>query len=543
MEEKKGKIKKGSKLYIGIIGIIFACLVAVYLLFGLYYTKHFFQNVKINEMDVSGMTTSQVRSDLEQKAVNYSLAIHERNAGEEVLYGKDFDLELSYEDTLESILKDQQVWKWGKHLFVNTEYELNVLADYDASKLESQIASLSCADSKNMVEPEDAYLDYDEDNGLMLIPEVAGSKVDKNKLYAQITEAVENARSEISLDEAGVYVNPSVTKDDEALNAKYNLWKPYIDTKITYHFGDDTEVLDATVFYDWMTETKNGKITFDEDKAKEYVKGLARKYNTAYSPKTLKTSYGETVTIKTGSYGWQINQGEETTALIEALMSCESQDREPVYTQTAASHTGNDYGDTYVEVNLSAQHLFFYKDGELLIETDFVSGNASKGWSTPDGAYPLTYKQRDATLRGENYATPVSYWMPFNGNIGLHDSTWRSTYGKNIYKKNGSHGCINLPPSAAKVIFENIEKGMPVLCYYLSGTEYPDEPEDDEALAAEQEPEIDSSQETPVEIPQENQQEQVPSEVTVPAQETITVPDVPADEQNNAEPLQAVPEQ
>jgi hypothetical protein len=60
--------------------------------------------------------------------------------------------------------------------------------------------------------------------------------------------------------------------------------------------------------------------------------------------------------------------------------------------------------------------------------------------------------------------------MPFNGNIGLHDSTWRSTYGKNIYKTNGSHGCINLPPSAAAVIYENIEKGMPVICYYLDGT-------------------------------------------------------------------------
>jgi hypothetical protein len=505
-------------------------------------------------MDVSGMTTSQVRSDLEQKAVNYSLAIHERDAGEEVLYGKDFDLELSYEDTLESILKDQQIWKWGKHLFVNTEYELNVLADYDASKLESHIASLSCADSKNMVEPEDAYLDYDEDNGLVLIPEVAGSKVDKNKLYAQITEAVENAKSEISLDEAGVYVNPSVTKDDEALNAKYNLWKPYIDTKITYHFGDDTEVLDATVFYDWMTETKNGKITFDEDKAKEYVKGLARKYNTAYSPKTLKTSYGETVTIKTGSYGWQINQGEETTALIEALMSCESQDREPVYTQTAASHTGNDYGDTYVEVNLSAQHLFFYKDGELLIETDFVSGNASKGWSTPDGAYPLTYKQRDATLRGENYATPVSYWMPFNGNIGLHDSTWRSTYGKNIYKKNGSHGCINLPPSAAKVIFENIEKGMPVLCYYLSGTEYPDDPEPETEEVNEQEPEItvpDASQVTDPAITDPGIIAPIVTDpasdtsvvVTDPNQEAADVSAVPAENQITAESMQITPEQ
>ncbi len=145
--------------------------------------------------------------------------------------------------------------------------------------------------------------------------------------------------------------------------------------------------------------------------------------------------------------------------------------REPVYKQKAASHGENDYGSTYVEINLTAQHLFFYKDGKLLVESDFVSGNESKGWSTPAGVFPLTYKQRDATLKGETYRTPVSYWMPFNGNIGLHDATWRSTFGGTIYKTSGSHGCVNLPPAVAKTIFENIAAGVPVLCYHLPGTE------------------------------------------------------------------------
>jgi hypothetical protein len=193
-------------------------------------------------------------------------------------------------------------------------------------------------------------------------------------------------------------------------------------------------------------------------------------------------------------------------------MAGKSQDREPVYSQTAASHTGNDYGDTYVEINLSAQHLFFYVDGELLIETDFVSGNASKGWSTPGGIYPLTYKERNATLRGTNYATPVSYWMPFNGNIGLHDSTWRSTYGKNIYKTNGSHGCINLPPSAAEVIYDNIEKGMPVICYYLDGTGYES---DSVGIGTEQETEQETTNEQESTITVDN------SEITNDEQQTV----------------------
>ncbi|MEI3186586.1 MAG: L,D-transpeptidase [Lachnospiraceae bacterium] len=143
-----------------------------------------------------------------------------------------------------------------------------------------------------------------------------------------------------------------------------------------------------------------------------------------------------------------------------------SRSAKPQYSQKAASHDGNDYGSTYVEINLTAQHLYFYKGGSLVVQSDFVSGNESKGWSTPAGAYPLTYKQRNATLKGENYSTPVSYWMPFNGGIGLHDAYWRSSFGGTIYKTNGSHGCINLPPAVAKTIYENISAGTAVLCYH-----------------------------------------------------------------------------
>ena len=166
-----------------------------------------------------------------------------------------------------------------------------------------------------------------------------------------------------------------------------------------------------------------------------------------------------------------IDKEGETDALVELITACQSQKREPLYLQTAASHAAPDYGDTYVEMNLTAQHLFFYRDGELLIETDFVSGNESKGWGTPAGAYELTYKQRNAVLKGKNYNTPVTCWMPFNGDIGMHDGYWRSGFGGTIYKKSGSHGCINLPSDAAEFIFENIEPQTPILCYYLEGTE------------------------------------------------------------------------
>ncbi|MDE6851498.1 MAG: L,D-transpeptidase, partial [Lachnospiraceae bacterium] len=118
------------------------------------------------------------------------------------------------------------------------------------------------------------------------------------------------------------------------------------------------------------------------------------------------------------------------------------------------------------EVDLTGQRVFFVKNGKKVLETDCVTGNEARGNGTPQGTYGITYKQRDATLKGETYRTPVDYWMPFNGGIGLHDADWRSRFGGTLYKYSGSHGCVNLPPAAAAKLFGMLEKGTPVICYY-----------------------------------------------------------------------------
>ncbi len=83
------------------------------------------------------------------------------------------------------------------------------------------------------------------------------------------------------------------------------------------------------------------------------------------------------------------------------------------------------------------------EDGVLVEETDFVSGNVSRGYIHRSGSTALHTKSATQTLRGANYASKVSYWMPFNGNVGMHDASWRNSFGADIYLRNGSHGCVN----------------------------------------------------------------------------------------------------
>ena len=141
--------------------------------------------------------------------------------------------------------------------------------------------------------------------------------------------------------------------------------------------------------------------------------------------------------------------------------------REPEYAHYAKSRKKNDIGDTYVEVDLGSQYMWFYKNGKTLVSTPVVTGNTSLGRGTPTGVYYILYKTTDYTLTGENYASHVDYWLPFtHSGVGIHDASWRSSYGGGIYTYDGSHGCVNTPYNAVRTIYNNIESTYPVVVHW-----------------------------------------------------------------------------
>lgn len=438
------------------------------------YQTCFLPGTIVDGMDVTGKTASEVEDAIAEQLKGYTLTINGREELSESITGESVGLYAEFDDTLEKAVAAQKPMDWGKYRFGKAVNEVNTdaLLHYSSEMLDEAVAGLSCMDRENMREPQDARIsDYDSATGsYTIIQEDEGTELLEDKVKEAVASAIMSLSESVNLEEQECYLSPAVTSGDEALKTACESMNRYVGTKITYKFGDRSETLSGNEIHNWLT-VNGTSVGVSEAKAAEYVKNLASAYNTAYKPKTLKTSYGKNVTITTGSYGWKIDQTKETAALVDLIKNGEQTSREPEYSQKAASRSGNDYGNTYVEINLTAQHLYFYVDGKLLVQSDFVSGNAAKGWSTPAGAYALTYKQRNATLKGQGYATPVSYWMPFNGGIGLHDANWRKTFGGTIYKNKGSHGCINLPPAVAKTIYENISAGDPVLCYHLDGTE------------------------------------------------------------------------
>jgi len=494
MEEEKKKVEAGrlhgrsrrrqtvpgkKKIFFRALGAVAAVLVLAagagtgyYFIQAGRYESAFLPNTKINGMDVSGKTADAVKEAIENNLSGYELKVIARECPKEVITKEDIGLHAEFDGSLEEIINAQNPRDWIKYLGTSSSHEIGTMIVFDEVKLQEKIAGLSCMNPETMREPGNAAVsEYQSDTkSYQVVPEDPGTELVLVNVERAIRDAVMNLKTEVDLEAQDCYTKPAVTEDDEGLLALVSELNTYVGAVVTHTFGEASQVLDGDTIHTWLS-VENQAVVLDESQAAAYVKELAGNYDTAYKPKTLKTSYGDTVTISRGNYGWRINQPAETAAVTAIVKAGERQTREPEYIQKGASHGENDYGNTYVEVNLTAQHLFFYKNGELVVESDFVSGNESRGWATPAGAYPLTYKQRNAVLKGENYRTPVSYWMPFNGGIGLHDANWRGSFGGSIYKTSGSHGCVNLPPSVAKTIYEGISAGDPVLCYHLGGTE------------------------------------------------------------------------
>lgn len=465
------KFTKKQKILVCVEGIALLLLV-IYTGMAFFFNHHFGFRTTINGVKASAKTPEQVERMIQKEIDGYELVLEKRGNKSEVLQGNKIGLKPEFDGSLQKELEKQNGFAWPLHIFHSSDIEVKTMVTYEKAALEREIQNLSCMDEGQMKEAESAAIsEYSEQNGYTILPEKEGTVIDEEKFRSTIDSSITNLQKSISLEEQKCYVEPKYTKTSPEVKAAAEAVNKYVKAEVIYEFGEKTEELEGKTISQWITVNENMEAALSEKKAEEYIAKLAEEYNTVGKPKTLATSYGVTITIHNGDYGWKIDKEAEKEMLLENIKNGETISREPVYAKRAVSREGNDYGNTYVELNLTAQRLFYYKNGALVLETDFVSGNEAKGWHTPEGAYGLYYKQRDKTLRGEDYATPVSYWMPFNGGVGFHDATWRSDFGGNKYKTGGSHGCINMPYSAARNLYENIEAGCPIFVYKLPGTE------------------------------------------------------------------------
>lgn len=455
---------RATKRLIVIMIIFFLAVAGIYLGIAAYYSGRFFPGSYINGEDCSGMTVAEVEEHIADQVEDYSIEIQERGGATETIDGSAINFSYAPDGTVQELKDAQNPLNWMYAFFHPETHSMTAQTTYDEEFLRTAMEKLNCLQDENITQPEDAYIkevgtDYE------LVPEVQGNLLDKDKVFEALKTAVDQGQRTLNLETAGCYIDPAVTSDDETLNRKYNNLKKYANMTITYQIGDEREVLDAATIKSWMSVSENGDISFSEEHIADWIAGLAEKYDTFGKDVSFNTSLGQTITVNSLDYGWQMDQEGEKSKLKSYLDAGESVLTEPLWLKMGASLGGNGIGSTYVEIDYTNQRMWFYKDGSLLVDSLVVTGNVSRDMASPEGIFGLYYKETNATLEGEDYKTPVDFWMPFYGGVGIHDAKWRSNFGGTLYQTEGSHGCINTPWENAKTIFENIEAGTPIVCY------------------------------------------------------------------------------
>ena len=470
-KKMKSDLFKNDKSTYYKIGIILGIVLVIYLLGSLFFRSHFYIRSKVNGVDASFKNADSTYAKIVNSADKYTISFVD-NDGEVIneVNSSDLGVGVNYDvNQVQDLLDSQTGFNWLFRMIVPAEYYTATGNSYNSEKVKAVATSLDFSQQASTVESEDAYIKFDGDK-FVIVEEVYGDRIDEEGVEEAIIYAVENLQRVINVSDC--YNKPDVKADDEKLNAALEQLNKYMDTDIHYDLGEGyTEEIPAATKATWFKLDEDNNISFDRDAIGEYVNSMGDKYNTYGKKKQFITTSGEAIEVPAGSFGWRIAYDGEIDAIIADLEGGEDVTRDFTYLYYGTSHGEHDYGNSYVEVNLTEQHVYVYKDGEMVFDTPCVSGKISANHGTHTGVYPIAYKQKDATLKGDNYESHVNYWMPFNMGEGLHDATWRSSFGGTIYKTGGSHGCVNLPLSAAESIYNIVEAGWPVIVFYTGNTE------------------------------------------------------------------------
>lgn len=446
---------------------ITACAVAgaaalVYFGGVIFYSSHFLNGTVIGSFDCSNMTAEDAKNRIQSDIDNYSFTFYEKNDKQETITGEEIYLENSPLEGLDSLKQQQNPFAWFCADKGSKNLPLEIEVTYNEDALYNRLTEMDfMAYTREHMQGKAQNIHY-TDGAYTVEDDGTTDIVSLNGMFDRVKPKIRELYKGMSLEKESCYGG---LENDDTMKGVLNLLNRYAGTKITYPDSDNPKVLDGSIINEWLSVGDDYSVNISSEKVAEYVDDLAKAYNTVGKERTFKTTGGSEIKVSGGNYGWVVNKKGEAEELMNNIRSGETIEREPVYSQKAGAHNSSDVGNTYVEVSISAQHMWYYKDGNLVVSSDVVTGNPNRGNGTPTGIYTVAYKAKNVVLRGPGYASPVTFWMPFNGGIGLHDARWRGSFGGSIYRGGGSHGCVNLPYSAAQNLYGSISQGDPVVVY------------------------------------------------------------------------------
>ena len=415
------------------------------------------RNTTVGGVDLSALTVEEATAALNEAAASYRLALKVNGKTLNVA-AADLGLKLD-----EAALK-QYIDAIGTGAALP-----GALFTYDRAALKSVISrGLDTAPVNATVTYNSSKKQFEANAGKN------GTKVDADAAAdaaaASLGMLLADAEAQVKTTEVAPEINASSEKVTKAISKANG----YLKVSLSYTYAPEggekaTETISAAKLASFVKISDKLEVSVSKSAIESYCATMGDRHNGADYKGSFKTTNGGTTGQTVTYYGQRVNK----SALADDIYKCVTEQVSGTRTAPYSAKSSKPYGGSYVEIDLSSQKLWLYKNGERIISTSFVSGSVAEGHRTPTGIYSIYSKQTDRYLTGANYRSFVHYWMPFLGGYGLHDASWRSSFGGTIYYYDGSHGCVNLPSSAAKTIYNNVSVGTKVILYG-GKTEVPD---------------------------------------------------------------------
>lgn len=480
--EMTGTSRRSRKPVIAVC-VILACAVAV--IIGIYahgvskYATHLFPNTTIDGMNIGDMTVDEADAVLDTS--DWHLTIDDVDGTATELDAEQVGLEVSG-DTPQELLDRQNPYEWLAHLNVaNATSQRSV--EFDEDKVRESIQSLDMVNADKRENPVDATFSHDGDWGI--IPEVEGNLVDADKLANTVISSIDGLNEPTVQVTDDMLVKPSVTSDDATLRQAVSDANKWSHASVTYDIDDQdsAEMLGSDTIASWVSIVENNDKTFsavlDESAVKAWCSQIGDKYDTNGEQITITSPAGRTVAVPgtEKNTGWVTDEATETSKLIETIKNGEQDHREFAMKQRASNKTGADiWGTTYIEVDLTTQHLWYIKDGQVQQDFGVISGKS--GYDTPTGVTKVYKKVTDTTLispwKDENgeptYKSHIDVGLVISsdGGILIHNAPWQpsSMFGNAMYHRSGgSHGCVNAPTAQCWTLYNTVLVGTPVIVH------------------------------------------------------------------------------
>lgn len=466
-------MKKKIQIFIISFLILFLVLGLCYIGLAIYYENGFSYDTYINGVYCTGKSVEEINTELCENYAWPGLTIALLD-GEEHIDGEDISFTFDFTKPL-SVYRDRQnPFLWIENIFRGSE-EITIVptGSYDAEKLQQICNKIT---REHQTQPGPVLLK----NGAQgyVLEDHKQNILYKEILLTMVQNALSSGDCNLNVMEQGGYESAAYTQDEEVLLTVYSAIKPFLDKQITIHFGCENYTFSRTELSN-VLQTDGNKLpvlqdgipVIDKELTEKMLEKAYQDYNT-WQNHNFITHTGECITVTGGNYGNKIDFKKELSWFLTAASSEKSEiTHEPEYIQKALYQEKNDIGTTYIEIDMTAQQMFYYEEGELILTTDVVTGNTSRKRGTPQMVCSVYGKQKNRVLKGPGYASFVNFWLPVSGNIGIHDAPWRDEFGGNIYEKSGSHGCINTPYDNMVILYDKVEIGTPVVIYYQNSTE------------------------------------------------------------------------